>query len=614
MKTKIYITWNVLLVSLGCFLFMIHSSRGMFGGEYDQTKAHEAADLKAQQQAEQQQRARAATDIDNQVGNFQNELGVLAPAKLRNGTDSTEKTQLLQAQLSRVRTELTTHEATRDRLQREFQEHEQTIRTEQKKVDDLKIQFPIRSRAPGTDEHSKLQSLRNTRDAAIVAKNKFVHETSSTLNAAKNSIATLLSSIQSLEQQLAQHAASIGSSLHQQTVKTAAPPAPLKAPAVVVSPADPSPVFDLLPRTGASFNNSTFVASSTAGSRIPTQPATTTPARSEVIPTDDRRGTQQVNAFTGPEANIKFDIRAHSAIAQNALTKALAQQANKYSELQKTTKTFEATPVYHVNTRATLDKASLTAKIKFNLSQTDTHFQQVRLDYLDALSRSHLSPEEQHEKYATFEQAVKQASALNYHTYSLEVDFHYATSKTQSNLSGELESRKTAAAAAEKEIQKLLADIQKPHTNFRNDRASTSEYQETQLKTSSETASSLHSSPFVLNSTAISSAPSKIDIYSLQTFAERHRASLLARSPELLPDDITQLEHLNKLLELLTDSTSPSANLESLNPLIDLMKEIESKKQTFFSISEENFDLIEEIETEITTLEKKFMSQLSKLS
>lgn len=71
MKTNRCFAWNVLLVSFGCFLFTIHSSSGMFGGEFDQTKADEAAGLKAQQQAEQQEKARAATDPDNQSSNLQ---------------------------------------------------------------------------------------------------------------------------------------------------------------------------------------------------------------------------------------------------------------------------------------------------------------------------------------------------------------------------------------------------------------------------------------------------------------------------------------------------------------------------------------------------------------
>ena len=69
MKTKKPFAWNILFLSLGCFLLITSSSRGMFGEEFDQAKADEAARLKAQQQAEQQQRQRELADPDNQQAN-----------------------------------------------------------------------------------------------------------------------------------------------------------------------------------------------------------------------------------------------------------------------------------------------------------------------------------------------------------------------------------------------------------------------------------------------------------------------------------------------------------------------------------------------------------------
>ncbi|MBX9577844.1 MAG: hypothetical protein K2W97_05145 [Chthoniobacterales bacterium] len=71
MKTKNHFAWNILLISLGCFLFTMHSSSGMFGEEFDQAKADEAARLKAQQQAEQQHRQRELTSPDNQSSDLQ---------------------------------------------------------------------------------------------------------------------------------------------------------------------------------------------------------------------------------------------------------------------------------------------------------------------------------------------------------------------------------------------------------------------------------------------------------------------------------------------------------------------------------------------------------------
>lgn len=62
MKKNTSLTWNILLVSLGYFLFIINSSHGMFNAERGKAKAdQENAKLKAQQDAEQRQRARENT-------------------------------------------------------------------------------------------------------------------------------------------------------------------------------------------------------------------------------------------------------------------------------------------------------------------------------------------------------------------------------------------------------------------------------------------------------------------------------------------------------------------------------------------------------------------------
>ena len=71
MTTKKPFAWNIILISLGCFLLITNSSRGMFGEEFEQAKADEVARLKAQQQAEQNARARDLTAPDNQNGDLQ---------------------------------------------------------------------------------------------------------------------------------------------------------------------------------------------------------------------------------------------------------------------------------------------------------------------------------------------------------------------------------------------------------------------------------------------------------------------------------------------------------------------------------------------------------------
>ena len=110
-----------------------------------------------------------------------------------------------------------------------------------------------------------------------------------------------------------------------------------------------------------------------------------------------------------PEAKIIFDIRAHSAEQKSAHQKAFTEQKANRTELGKAEEDFEATHVYQFTTRATLYKASLKAQIKFNKSTSLVRLEQAHTDYLDALNRSALPPDEQHKKYSEFQKAVQNA-------------------------------------------------------------------------------------------------------------------------------------------------------------------------------------------------------------
>ena len=78
MKTKSPFAWNILLVCLGCFLFIINSSNGMFGEGYEEKK--KASEAAAQQQAAQNARERELTAPDNQGSDLQVD-GSSAPAR-----------------------------------------------------------------------------------------------------------------------------------------------------------------------------------------------------------------------------------------------------------------------------------------------------------------------------------------------------------------------------------------------------------------------------------------------------------------------------------------------------------------------------------------------------
>lgn len=83
MKTKKTFSWNILLACLACFLFITSSGSGMFS----ETFWDKFAEMQNEKQAEQQQRTRETTSLDNQ----DHGLSIVKRADLNGGNGPVEK-------------------------------------------------------------------------------------------------------------------------------------------------------------------------------------------------------------------------------------------------------------------------------------------------------------------------------------------------------------------------------------------------------------------------------------------------------------------------------------------------------------------------------------------
>jgi len=140
-------------------------------------------------------------------------------------------------------------------------------------------------------------------------------------------------------------------------------------------------------------------------------------------------------------------------------------------------------PFYNFKERAKLYTAHLKAQAKFNLYKSDTLIQQFQIDYLEALSKSSLSPEEQHEKYAHFQEKVKAFGNLKYDVYTSE----YCTSGIIKDIDSQKSDAISAALKAEQAVRNLLKDIQQPHAELRNKIAANLHYRDVQLRNPAKT-------------------------------------------------------------------------------------------------------------------------------
>jgi hypothetical protein len=210
------------------------------------------------------------------------------------------------------------------------------------------------------------------------------------------------------------------------------------------------------------------------------------PVEEKSVTTEGGHSMSSASSSAGPEAKIKFDIRAHSIIAHDSFQKTVTEQRACRDEVNAAKQIFEATPVYEFKTRATLHKAALKAELKFNLSKADTHFRQVQIDYLDALSKSGLPPDIQHKKYSQFQEAVKEAHTERIYADSFEGNTMLASRAMRNSYAPDIQRIKNTAFKAEQVVHKLLKEVQQPHLELRNNLATNLKHREVQLRDSAD--------------------------------------------------------------------------------------------------------------------------------
>lgn len=193
------------------------------------------------------------------------------------------------------------------------------------------------------------------------------------------------------------------------------------------------------------------------------------PARgSEKLTLEGGTSITPVPSSADPQRTLKFDIRAESAKAKELLDIRILFEGYKRDDHQNALKAIKEVPFYNFIQRSKLRTASLKAQLKFDLYTGKKQLKQTQVDYLEALSKSSLPADKQYEKYAAFQTAVENADNANYHSYVLEEVLVGASSKTKKFYTSDLQQRKTAAAQAEQQVQKLLKEIQQSHTEFRD--------------------------------------------------------------------------------------------------------------------------------------------------
>ena len=211
-------------------------------------------------------------------------------------------------------------------------------------------------------------------------------------------------------------------------------------------------------------------------SRPGSRPASPTPGAK---PNGNLGGTsvtevRPTGTSAGPEAKITFDIRAHSAEQKSSHQQLSKFQNTMSSQLEAAEKAWKAEPRYNFTQRATLYKAYIQAQAKFNTLNAFIHLEQAHVNYLDALGRSSFSPDKQHAMYSTFQEAMKKAGADRCFLNTFDVNYSGKSTTL-------VEAATRNATQSQQLVQKLLKDIQKPHTELRNNVAQNLRYREVQL-------------------------------------------------------------------------------------------------------------------------------------
>lgn len=180
-------------------------------------------------------------------------------------------------------------------------------------------------------------------------------------------------------------------------------------------------------------------------------------------------------------AQLKLDIRAHSAEVEEAHAQAIAVQKDVENKATQAEAEWKATPVYHFDDRLKLYNASVRAQIKYNKSVSLTRLEKMHADYLETLSKSDLSPEQQHAAYHKFKEALTNAKEMRGRAdrfQELSVGCSSGVKKFRASRDA---AAKTEAAGAERKLQQLLNEIQHPHTLSRDNVARVLQYRKNQL-------------------------------------------------------------------------------------------------------------------------------------
>ena len=216
----------------------------------------------------------------------------------------------------------------------------------------------------------------------------------------------------------------------------------------------------------------------------PTSPITTTDSTLAI--TANGHSMASVDPSAGPEAKITFDIRARRT-DQAKSRESLILLKNTMSTLKEAKSAWKAEPLYNFTQRATLYKAVVAAEAKFNTLNAFIHLEKAHVNYLDALSQSSFSPEEQHAMYSEFQKAMKTANTDRCYLNSFGANVQGCSAKDRKMYAPQVKTETEKAIESEKHVQKLLKDIQQPHAELKNNLVANLHYRHVQLSNFAKT-------------------------------------------------------------------------------------------------------------------------------
>lgn len=192
-----------------------------------------------------------------------------------------------------------------------------------------------------------------------------------------------------------------------------------------------------------------------------------------------------------PTSSDAWDIRAHAEAAKKSLKKMLHEEQSSYKAMQQAQGKYDKAPifswmckvipVYNWTQRKELYNGVLKAQIKFNASKTLVGLKQAHVDYLDALSRSSLPPEQQHQKYKNFKAAFEKAEKASLIAAGSEGLSVQCTSKTAEHWASSDSNKRKLALQSEENLFRLLKEVQQPHTELRRNVDQVLRYREVEL-------------------------------------------------------------------------------------------------------------------------------------